>query len=75
MIKHFTRFIITFTVFALFHLMFTQRAYAYLDPGTGSYILQMFIGLLVGGAFVIKLFWAKIISFFKSLSSRKGKNE
>jgi len=54
--------------------MFTPAAYAYLDPGTGSYIFQMFIGVLVGGAFVIKLFWNKIISFFKNLFSKKAKN-
>ena len=74
MIKYFTRLIMTFSVFVLFHLMFTPAAYAYLDPGTGSYIFQMFIGVLVGGAFVIKLFWNKIISFFKNLFSKKAKN-
>lgn len=33
------------------------RAFAYLDPGTGSYVLQVVIAGAVSGAFVIKIFW------------------
>jgi len=40
---------------------------AYLDPGTGSYLLQMIIAGLVGGAFLVKIFWGKIVAFFKKL--------
>jgi len=32
-------------------------AFAYLDPGTGSYALQIVIAFAVSGAFVIKTFW------------------
>ena len=35
---------------------------AYLDPGTGSMILQALIAGLVGAAFAIKMFWHKITS-------------
>ena len=35
---------------------------AYLDPGTGSMILQALIAGLVGAAFAIKMFWHKIKS-------------
>lgn len=38
-------------------------AYAYLDPGTGSYFFQLMLGFLVGAAFTVKLYWQKIISF------------
>ncbi|NLF22099.1 MAG: hypothetical protein GX590_02975 [Lentisphaerae bacterium] len=39
--------------------------FAYLDPGTGSIIIQAVVGGVLGGMLVIKLFWKKIVSFFK----------
>ena len=38
--------------------------FAYLDPGTGSIIIQAVVGGVLGGMLVIKLFWKKILSFF-----------
>ena len=38
--------------------------FAYLDPGTGSMILQAIIGGVVGSIFVIKTYWSKIKRFF-----------
>ncbi len=35
-------------------------AHAYLDPGTGSMILQLLFGGAVGALAFAKLFWAKI---------------
>lgn len=40
-------------------------AQAYLDPGTGSMILQAVIGAVAGALIVIKLYWYKLVSFFK----------
>ena len=63
---------IAFVVFVLlFSSIFTQKAEAYLDPGTGSYIFQILIAGIVGGIFVIKQFWNKITAFFKTLFSTK----
>jgi len=59
----------------LFSGLFDQKAYAYLDPGTGSYIFQLIIAAAIGALFAIKLFWMKIVLFFKNLFSRKKKNE
>ncbi|MFN4234275.1 MAG: hypothetical protein ACK4IK_05660 [Bacteroidia bacterium] len=36
----------------------------YIDPGTGSLILQMLIGGIVASALFFKRGWRKIISFF-----------
>lgn len=36
----------------------------YLDPGTGSMVLQVLIATLVGSGFAIKLFWNRIVFFF-----------
>ncbi len=49
-----------------------QLAYGYLDPGTGSYILQLVIGGLLGGLFAIGLFWKKVIAFLKRIFDRRG---
>jgi membrane associated rhomboid family serine protease len=35
-------------------------AYAYVDPGTGSMAVQMIIGGLVAGAFVIKTYYYQL---------------
>lgn len=59
----------------LFYLAFPPFAYAYLDPGTGSYILQLIIAGLVGGLFAIRLFWNRIKTFFENLFSRGEKRQ
>ena len=41
-------------------LLSTQNAYAYLDPGTGSMILQGLIGGIAGGMFAIRIYWGKL---------------
>jgi hypothetical protein len=41
---------------------------AYLDPGSGSYLLQLLIAGLLGGAFVIKSQWARIRAWFSRKS-------
>ncbi len=46
-------------------------AYAYLDPGSGSFILQMIIAGLVTSTFVIKMYWERTKSFVKKLFSSK----
>jgi len=46
-------------------LVMPRRSLAYIDPGTGSYMLQMLIALAVGGAFALKLFWGRIVGFFR----------
>jgi len=47
------------------------HVYNYLDPGTGSLILQLLIGVLVGGWFVIKNYWKRIKLFLNKLFKRK----
>ena len=42
-----------------------QPAYAYLDPGTGSVVVQTIIATFVAAGFALKAFWAQIIVFFK----------
>lgn len=41
-------------------LLFTQSAWAYLDPGTGSMLLQVILGGIAAIGVALKLFWHKI---------------
>lgn len=45
---------------------------AYLDPGTGSIILQLIVGTTVGILYTIKTYWYKILSFFKAEKSSES---
>ncbi len=44
-----------------------RRAQAYVDPGTGSYILQIILAALFGALFALRVFWAKITNAFKQM--------
>jgi hypothetical protein len=41
-----------------------MRLFAYLDPGTGSIIIQALIGAAVGAAVVVKTYWGRIRTMF-----------
>jgi len=51
-----------------------RDAFAYLDPGTGSYIFQLLIAGLLGAMFAIKVFWLRIKNFFVGLFFKKNKD-
>lgn len=61
---------LAFGLFVLVYFVVPQKAYAYLDPGTGSYIIQVAIATLAGGTYLIFAFWGKIKTFLTSLVSR-----
>jgi len=48
---------------------------AYLDPGSGSYLLQLLIAGLLGSFFVIRAYWEKIAGFFTRRSNQKEEPE
>jgi len=50
-------------------------AHAYLDPGTGSYVTQVVVGFALGGLYLIKVFWIKIIKAIKSFFHFFNRNE
>ena len=39
---------------------------AYLDPGSGSLLLQLLLGGVAGAAVFLRLFWKKLTSVFRS---------
>lgn len=55
-------------------LFFPRSSHAYIDPGTGSFILQVTIATLLSSLLAVKVFWGKIKDFFLKKST-KGKSE
>jgi hypothetical protein len=45
-------------------LLWPAAAHAYLDPATGSMLLQLLLGGVAGAAVLVKLFWRRILGFF-----------
>lgn len=60
---------------ALLVLIFPKQAHAYLDPGTGSYVLQIVAALFFAGAFVVKGFWHQIKDFTTKTIRKDKKSE
>lgn len=51
----------------LMSLIAPPPAYAYLDPGTGSMILQVIIAAIVGAGCTLGIYKKKLIIFFKGI--------
>lgn len=49
----------------------SKSAHAYIDPGTGSYVLQAVIASLLAAAFVIKSTWRNIKQAFVKRFARR----
>ena len=52
-------------------LTLPSQADAYIDPGAGSYFLQLLIAGILGASFAVKLFWKNLTDFFRNLGSKK----
>jgi uncharacterized membrane protein (DUF485 family) len=56
--------LIIISAFQLFWMM------AYLDPGSGSYIIQLIIAGFIGALFMLGVYWRRVKSYVKGLISR-----
>jgi hypothetical protein len=45
---------------------------AYIDPGTGSLMIQVLIGVLAGSAVAAKIYWARVKSLVRNLFSARS---
>ena len=60
-----------FLIFSL--ISYTSPAYAYLDPGTGSMLLQGLIGGIAAAIAFLSIYWQKVKAFFgKKKEINKG---
>lgn len=51
-------------------LLMSRNAEAYVDPGTGSYVLQMIVAGIAAAGFTLRLFWGRLKLLFKKSSSK-----
>ena len=61
------------TIILFFFL--NSNAYAYLDPGSGSIILQAILGFIAASLVTISFYWAKVKTFLSKLLKKKKKSE
>jgi len=54
-------------ILTILYLVAIKNTYAYIDPGSGSYLLQMIAAGLLSSIFVTKKFWGNIKKFASSL--------
>jgi len=63
--------LLPFTLISLvFYISSISPAYAYLDPGTGSLLLQGLLGGIAGAAVFLKIYWHKLLSLFNRNDSK-----
>ncbi|MCX6584494.1 MAG: hypothetical protein NT166_30355 [Candidatus Aminicenantes bacterium] len=55
--------------------VFTSSAYGYIDPGTGSYLVQVLIAAFVGASLGVKVYWKKIRTLLKKWSEKNKENK
>ena len=46
-------------------MLMPSDALAYIDPGTGSMILQLLLGGVAGALLIGKMYWQKLLAFFR----------
>lgn len=72
LMKVFIKHVVFFSI--LYAVLFPPKAHAYLDPGTGSYILQIAAAIIFAGLFLIKTWWNHISRFILRILGRKEKS-
>ena len=55
----------------IFLVFFTKDTYAYLDPGSGNYILQIIVAFFASIFISLKIFWTKITFYYYKLVGKK----
>lgn len=58
-------------VLLLLSLALAPTSHAYLDPTSGSMVLQLIIGGIAGVGVVLKMYWHRILGFF----GKKGQHD
>ena len=48
---------------SILYFALATPAYAYIDPGSGSYVLQLLVASLLAGLFAVEVFWSKVRDF------------
>ena len=60
----------TLLLVLLYSVSLPQEALAYLDPGSGSMMLQLLLGGVVGVLAILKLYWNTFTGLFRRKKNR-----
>ncbi len=52
-----------------------SRPASYLDPGSGSYLLQLLIAGALGALFALRLYWDRVRKFISKVFNRSEDDE
>lgn len=74
-VKIFGNFIILLGLAFLIVLIDSRNAFAYIDPATGSYLLQILLAGLLGALFTLKIYWRNVKSFVANLFSKNSNKQ
>ncbi len=69
---------ISYTSIALAFAAFALQpgeAHAYIDPGTGSFLIQMLLGFVLSAAFAVKMFWHNLKARVRTLFKKPEAND
>ena len=58
-------------VVAIMLLGYQRRASAYIDPGTGSMMVQALIATVAGVALIVRTYWGKLREIARSIFHRE----
>lgn len=53
---------------------FENSAQAYLDPGTGSMVLQLLLGGIAGVVVILKLYWRRFVGLFRGNAQEESEH-
>ena len=63
-------FLPTLSISVLLLVIAERPAEAYIDPGTASYVFQVLAGAVLGGIFLLRTYWNRVVTTVRSLVSR-----
>ena len=63
------------SILILYILLLPSNAYAYLDPGTGSIILQAILGFIAAAIASISVYWTKFKMLINKIFKKKKEEE
>lgn len=66
---------VALAVLILWYFAFPRPVHAYIDPGTGSYFIQLLVGGLLALLYTVKIYWTRIRSFISTKVDHSRKPE
>jgi hypothetical protein len=70
--SHIKKVVFALTIVLIWFLAVADHAEAYLDPGSGSMIIQAVLAGVAAVSVTIGVFWQKLRAFFRQLFGKDG---